>query len=149
MLTKITLVTDGACSGNPGPGGYAGILRWNDKSRKYAGFTKEATNNRMELTAVVEGIALLRRPCSITVETDSRYVCTGIANLKEWKDRDWRLRSGATPRNVELWQKLYQLISDNHHSIHYQHIEGHSGNPDNEECDKLAREQIKIHMKGV
>lgn len=149
MRTNIIISTDGACKGNPGPGGYCGILRYGKKELEVYGFMKFSTNNRMELTAVVESIRKLTRPCNITIETDSYYVCTGIAKVSEWEKNGWKLRSGSAPKNVELWKQFQAIINEGNHSIHYQYVKGHSGNEYNERCDKIAKMQIEIHLKGA
>ena len=147
-MLHIVLSTDGACSGNPGPGGYCGILQYKGHEKVVCGGTHATTNNRMELTAVIEAIKVLNRRCDVLVETDSHYVCTGIANSREWQDRGWKLRSGKAPANVDLWMELEEARAKYGHQIRYQYIEGHSGHPMNERCDKLAKEQIQL-IKGA
>lgn len=149
MRTFVTLSTDGACKGNPGPGGYAGIFESGRHYMEYAGFRPSATNNSMELLAVVEGVRKLTHPCHITVETDSHYVCTGIANAPEWALKGWKLRNGKVPANVELWKELAALAKAGNHVIRYKYVEGHSGNEKNERCDRLAKQQIELNLKGA
>ena len=149
MKTNIILSTDGSCKGNPGPGGYCGILRYKDKELEVAGYEPNATNNRMELKAVIEPLRRLKRPCNVTVETDSHYVCLGIAKVAEWERNGWKLRSGATPKNVDLWKEYQSLTTKGNHSIHYQYTKGHAGDEYNERCDKIAKSQIELHTKGA
>lgn len=147
MRINVTLSTDGACSGNPGPGGYAGILTYAGHEKIVKGSDPSTTNNKMELRAVIEGVRLLKKPCCVTVETDSKYVITGLAKGPEWAKRGWRLKSGAAPKNVEMWKELADLASKGNHTIRFQYIEGHSGNPNNERCDRIAKTQIQL-LKG-
>ena len=149
MRTNIIMATDGACSHNPGPGGYAAILRFGEAKKEIVGYEPKATNNSMELKAVVEGVRQLNRPCNIVVQTDSHYVCTGIANAPIWAKNGWKLTSGQIPKNIELWKELQALAAKGNHTLHYEYVKGHSGNPDNERCDQLAKEQIKLHTKGA
>lgn len=147
MRTQVILSTDGACSGNPGPGGYAGILVYNGVEREIVGGALRTTNNQMELRAVIEGVRALKRPCCVTVETDSKYVITGLSNGSEWAKRGWRLKNGSAPKNVELWKELAALCAKGNHSIRFQYVPGHSGNERNERCDALAKAQIQM-LKG-
>lgn len=138
----VHLFTDGACSGNPGPGGWACILRHvaTKKEREMSGGERETTNNRMELEAVIRGLDALKSPCRVEIFTDSVYVGKGITEwLKKWKSRDWQRREGKSlkpVKNVELWKQLDELI--NRHAVKYTRVPGHSGHPENERCDELA-----------
>ena len=147
MRINVTLSTDGACSGNPGPGGYAAILTYGEREKIVKGSEASTTNNKMELRAVIEGVRALKKPCCVTVETDSKYVITGLANGPEWAKHGWKLKSGGAPKNVEMWKELAELTSKGNHTIRFQYIEGHSGNRNNERCDKIAKTQIQL-LKG-
>ena len=139
---EVVLFTDGACSGNPGPGGWAYILRHRQtgKSREKWGSQLETTNNQMELTAVIRGLQALKRPTAVNVVTDSSYVEKGISEwMHRWKNNHWRRKtsSGYKPvKNLSLWQELDQL--DQIHSIVLERVRGHMGHPENERCDELA-----------
>ncbi len=136
------LYTDGACSGNPGPGGWAFILRHPSSGKQIERSDGEAqtTNNRMELTAVVRGLEALNKPSLVEIFTDSEYVRKGLSEwLSKWKANDWRRREGTQwkeDKNVDLWQQLDQLIA--RHQIKYPRVAGHSGHPENDRCDELA-----------
>jgi ribonuclease HI len=139
---RIHLFTDGGCSGNPGPGGWAFILRHlgTDKEMEQFGAEREATNNRMELTAVVKGLEALKRPCDVELFTDSVYVGKGLTEwLPKWKSNGWRRREGKSwmpIKNEDLWRELDQLALQ--HRIKYTRVAGHSGHPENDRCDELA-----------
>jgi ribonuclease HI len=148
MRTKVILHTDGACKGNPGPGGYAGILQYGEQELIVAGFSPKTTNNAMELAPVLEAIRKLKRSCDILVRTDSHYVCTGISNAPKWAKNKWKLSNGGEPAHVESWKELQALSAKYNHTIRFQYIKGHSGDPYNERCDQIANEQIELHLKG-
>lgn len=141
---EVHLFTDGACSGNPGPGGWAFILRHlsSGKEMEQAGYQENTTNNQMELRAVIEGLSKLKRSCRVEVFTDSVYVGKGISEwMAKWKTNGWRRREGKSwkpVKNVELWQQLDQQLS--RHQVKYTRVAGHSGHPENERCDELAVE---------
>lgn len=141
-LPKVILFTDGACSGNPGPGGWAFILRHpsSGKTLERSGAQRETTNNRMELQAVIEGLKALRQPSDVELVTDSVYVGKGLTEwLPKWKAHGWRRRErdGFKPvKNVELWQELDRLLGT--HRVRYTAVAGHSGHPENDRCDELA-----------
>ena len=139
--TEIRLFTDGACSGNPGPGGWAALLMWHDRERMLSGYEPETTNNRMELMAVIEGLrAIKRHDVPVRVWTDSTYVQKGISEwITAWKKKNWK-----KVKNVELWQELDQLVA-RFGDIQFHHVYGHSGHEENERCDKEARRQIKLN----
>lgn len=138
---KVYIFTDGACRGNPGPGGWGVVLRYGDNERHLFGGDKETTNNRMELLAVIEGLSALKRPCEITVTSDSTYVLKGIQEwLANWKKRGWKTASKKPVKNVDLWQRLDALIEP--HSIEWLWVKGHSGHPENELADQLANRGI-------
>ena len=146
---EVTVYTDGSCKGNPGPGGYGVILECNGQRREVAGFEPISTNNRMELTAVIAAVKHLNKPCNITIVTDSMYVCNGIACAKERAMNGWRLKSGARAKNYDLWQELTKVGVEGHHKFRFQHVEAHSGHPENERCDQLAKEQIELNLSKI
>ncbi|MFO0817807.1 MAG: ribonuclease HI [Pirellulales bacterium] len=134
----VELYTDGACSGNPGPGGWAFILRHvaTRKEKELSGAERETTNNQMELLAVIRGLEALRSPCRVHLFTDSIYVGKGLTEwLPGWKRRGWK-REGKPIKNIELWKRLDELAS--RHQLKFTHVRGHSGHPENERCDELA-----------
>lgn len=138
---EVRLFTDGACSGNPGPGGWAYILEHVATGRRKSQSDGEpsTTNNRMELMAVIRGLESLKRPCSVEIVTDSQYVAKGLIEwMPRWKARGWRRGKGANSqvKNLELWQQLDRLMAV--HRVRCTHILGHAGHPENEECDRLA-----------
>lgn len=141
MSDKVYIFTDGACRGNPGPGGWGVLLRFGDRERQLYGGEHETTNNRMELLAVIEGLSALKRPCNITLTSDSTYVLKGIQEwIKDWKKRGWKTASKKPVKNVDLWQRLDALIEP--HSIEWCWVKGHSGHPENELADQLANRGI-------
>ena len=142
-MQRVEIYTDGACSGNPGAGGWGVLMRWKDIEKELSGAEKETTNNRMEMTAVIEALQALKRPCNITLYTDSKYVMNGINEwLPNWKKNNWRTSNKKTQvKNVDLWQKLDELIAQ--HEIRWVWVKGHNGNEDNERVDELARNAIK------
>ena len=142
--STVQLFTDGACSGNPGPGGWAFILRHGStgKEREEFGGEAESTNNRMELTAVVRGLETLTRPCHVELFTDSVYVGKGLTEwMAKWKQNGWKRREGRAlkpVKNEDLWRRLDELLAA--HTLNYTRVAGHSGHPENERCDELAVE---------
>lgn len=137
-MKEVTIFTDGACSGNPGPGGWGTILDYNGRRKELSGGEKNTTNNRMELTAVIEGLKALKEKCKVTVITDSKYVSDGI-NLgwaRGWKANNWRKKNKKPALNPELWDELLTLIDN--HVVTIKWIKGHAGHPENERCDNLA-----------
>ena len=133
----VTIYTDGACKGNPGPGGWGAWIRWGEHEKELFGGEPRTTNNRMELTAVIEALAALKRPCHVTVHTDSEYVRKGMTEwMKNWKARGWRTADGKPVKNVELWQRLDALRE--RHQVHWRWVKGHSGDAGNERADALA-----------
>lgn len=145
-MAVVEIFTDGACSGNPGAGGWGAILRYGTTERELAGGEDMTTNNRMELTAVIESLKALKRPCDIVLCTDSRYVMDGVLQwLPNWKQNNWRTTNKRSAvKNLELWQELDSLLSK--HQIKWVWVKGHNGHPENERCDKLAREEAKKHL---
>lgn len=147
-MTVIELYTDGACSGNPGPGGWGCVLVAGKHTRRMSGFEPDTTNNRMELTAVIRGLSALLRPSEVLVTTDSQYVKNAFTEgwLDGWQAKGWKTRSGGPVKNQDLWMELCKLRRI--HALSWQWVEGHSGHVQNEQCDALARNAIK-HRKGV
>lgn len=141
-LRTVQLYTDGACSGNPGPGGWAFILRDVPTRRELEGFgsDKNTTNNKMELKAVIEGLKSLKKKCRVEIYSDSKYVLQGLESwMAGWKRNGWKKksRSGSSEiKNLELWKELDRLVSQ--HTVSFHHVRGHSGHPENERCDQLA-----------
>jgi ribonuclease HI len=135
---SVALFTDGACSGNPGPGGYAVILQYGQHRRELTGGFRRTTNNRMELTAVIKGLEALKEPCAVTIFSDSEYVINGISKgwARGWRAKHWRRAGGKTVPNWELWKRLLELCE--YHRVTLQWVEGHAGHEENERCDELA-----------
>lgn len=141
-MIRVEIFTDGACSGNPGAGGWGALLRYKDTEKELSGAEVETTNNRMELTAVIEALKALKKECNITLYTDSRYVMDGITQwLPNWKKNNWRTSNKKSPvKNIDLWQELDALSG--RHEIRWIWVKGHNGHAENERVDKLAREAI-------
>ena len=141
MTDKVVIHTDGACRGNPGPGGWGAVLRYRDSHKQLCGFVPETTNNRMELTAVIQALQALRRPCDVELVTDSKYVMQGINEwLPNWKQNGWRTAARKPVKNSDLWQQLESEVS--RHRLEWRWVKGHSGNADNELADRLANQAI-------
>lgn len=137
----VVVYTDGACRGNPGPGGWGALLRAGSHEKELWGGEKLTTNNRMELTAVIQALAALTRPCGVTLYTDSEYVRNGITTwIHNWKRRGWRTADGKPVKNVDLWQRLDELAAG--HRVQWRWVKGHSGDPDNERADALANRGV-------
>lgn len=137
-MKDVTIYTDGACSGNPGAGGWGTILSYNGREKELCGAEKQTTNNRMELTAVIEGLRALKEPCRVLIVTDSQYVVNGIEKgwAKSWKANGWRKKDKKPALNPDLWDALLGLLDK--HEVRFQWIRGHDGHPQNERCDALA-----------
>jgi len=137
-MTQIELFTDGACSGNPGPGGWGAVLRYNGVEKELSGGEKDTTNNRMELTAVIMGLKALKEPCKVHLTTDSKYVSDGISKgwAQSWKNNNWRKADKKPALNPDLWDELLSLLKL--HEVEITWVKGHAGHPENERCDKLA-----------
>ena len=143
-MTTVSLYTDGACKGNPGPGGWGALLLIGDVEKELFGGELATTNNRMEMTAVIEGLAALKRPCEVVVYLDSQYVRQGITEwIHGWKARGWRTAAKAPVKNVDLWQRLDALVAQSGHRIQWQWVKGHAGNPGNERADGLANRGVE------
>ncbi len=141
MSEMVEMFTDGACSGNPGPGGWGVLMRWKGQEKELWGGEPETTNNRMELLAVIRGLEALKRPVAVTVHTDSRYVHDGITGwIYGWKRNGWKTAAKKPVKNVDLWQRLDAALGD--HEISWQWVKGHAGHEENERADALARKGI-------
>ncbi|MBF0134930.1 MAG: ribonuclease HI [Magnetococcus sp. DMHC-1] len=144
---QVRIHTDGACSGNPGPGGWGAILRYGSHAREVCGFAAHTTNNRMEMLAAIHALHALKKSCQVQLITDSTYVKEGITQwIHAWKKRQWRKKDGSAVRNADLWQKLDLLTQM--HTVRWEWIKGHAGHPDNELADQLARQAIDMGLKG-
>jgi ribonuclease HI len=134
----VVVYTDGACSGNPGPGGWGAILVWGDKEREIKGGEPNTTNNRMELMAAIAALEALKRPCAVDIHTDSQYLRNGIMSwIHSWKRNGWRTSSKSAVKNVDLWQRLDAALAQ--HKINWHWVKGHAGHDMNERADALAR----------
>ena len=142
-LTKVEIATDGACKGNPGPGGWGALIRSGATEKELSGGEAITTNNRMELTAAIRALEALTRPCQVTLSTDSRYVMDGLTKwIHDWQRNGWRTADKKPVKNAELWQAL--LAAAKPHRIQWKWVKGHAGHPDNERCDRLASEAAKV-----
>ena len=140
-MTSVIIHTDGACSGNPGPGGWGAVLQYGDTVRELKGGAPLTTNNQMELTAAIEALTALKRPCQIELHTDSNYVKDGLTKwIHGWKKNGWKTSDKKPVKNVELWQRLDAARAVHHVEWHW--VKGHSGHPENERADALARAAI-------
>lgn len=137
-MKDVEIFTDGACSGNPGPGGYGVILRYQGRERELSGGEKSTTNNRMELTALIQGLQALKEPCRVTLYSDSKYVVDAIQKgwAKKWRANGWMRTKTERALNVDLWEKALQLLE--RHEMRFVWVKGHAGHPENERCDRLA-----------
>ncbi len=140
-LKHIDIFTDGACSGNPGPGGWGAILRWNGKERELSGGQALTTNNQMELMAAIKALEVLKEKCVVNLYSDSSYLRDGIKTwIHSWKKNGWRTAAKKPVKNMELWQELDEARSA--HDVTFHWIKGHAGHPENERCDELARQAL-------
>lgn len=146
IIKKVEIFSDGACSGNPGPGGYGVILRFGEHIKELSGGEHETTNNRMELTGVIKGLDALKEPCEVTLTTDSKYVVDSVTKgwVYGWKSKGWKKSDGKTALNVDLWEQLLPLLQK--HKVNFVWVKGHAGHPENERCDKLAVIQRDLNM---
>lgn len=141
MAESVILHTDGACRGNPGPGGWAAVLAYRDREKELYGYEPDTTNNRMELTAVIRGLEALQRPCEVRVITDSQYVMKGVTEwMAAWKRRGWRTADRKPVRNIDLWQRLDEALT--RHRVEWRWVRGHAGHDGNERADMLANRAI-------
>ncbi len=146
-MKEVTIYSDGACSGNPGPGGWGTILDYKGKRKELSGGDEHTTNNRMELTAVIEGLKALKEPCRVKIITDSQYVFNGITQgwAASWKANNWRKKDKKPALNPELWDELLGLVAK--HDVTLEWIKGHAGHPENERCDELAVAESQKYIK--
>ena len=137
-MKRVELFTDGACRGNPGPGGWGCILVYGKFRREMSGGEPETTNNRMELTAAIEGLAALKEPCEVVLTSDSKYLVDAVTLgwLDDWQRKNWRLKTRGAVKNADLWAKLADLLAT--HRVSFVWVKGHDGHPENERCDQLA-----------
>lgn len=141
MSDSVVVYTDGACKGNPGPGGWGALLRWKGHEKELFGGERDTTNNRMELTAVIQALATLKSRCRVAVYTDSEYVKNGITTwIHGWKQRGWRTADKKPVKNMELWQRLETLAAQ--HDVQWHWVRGHDGDPGNERADALANRGV-------
>jgi len=141
VAKQVELFTDGACRGNPGPGGWGVLMRYGDHEKQMYGGEKETTNNRMELTAVIEGLNSLKRQCSVKITTDSTYVKDGITSwIHNWKKRNWKTAAKKPVKNQDLWQALDKAVTE--HEVEWAWVKGHSGHRENDIADELANRGI-------
>ncbi|MBO7187095.1 MAG: ribonuclease HI [Clostridia bacterium] len=146
-MKKVTIYTDGACSYNPGPGGYASILMYNGVEKVISGGENETTNNRMEILAVITALKALKEPCEVDLYSDSQYVVDAFDKgwIYNWQNNNWKTSGKSQVKNVELWQELYSLTKI--HKINFIKVKGHADNEFNNRCDKIAREEVKKLLK--
>jgi ribonuclease HI len=142
-LNQVTVYTDGACKGNPGPGGWGAWLQYGSIEKELFGGEPNTTNNRMELTAVIEALKALKKPCHVNLYLDSEYVRKGITEwIHGWKAKGWRTAAKQPVKNADLWQQLDALVHDGVHHIHWHWVKGHAGDPGNERADALANRGV-------
>lgn len=148
-MKEIELYTDGACSGNPGPGGWGAILRYKGRERELSGGERETTNNRMELTAAIQGLEALTEPCAVKLYSDSQYLCKAVTEgwLRAWVARGWKKADKSAVLNVDLWQALLALLD--RHQVEFIWVKGHAQNQYNNRCDALAVEQSNFFKQGL
>ncbi len=137
-MKKVEIFTDGACSGNPGPGGWGAILRYGGHEKELSGGEADTTNNRMELTAVIEALKALKERCDVTVTTDAKYVCDAVTTgwAESWRAKGWRKADNKPALNPDLWEELLDLLS--RQNVTFVWVKGHNDHPENERCDRLA-----------
>jgi ribonuclease HI len=146
-VKEVTIYTDGACSGNPGPGGWGVLLMYMNNKKELSGFDKSTTNNKMELLAAIKGLEALKEPCKVSLYSDSAYLCNAINEgwLDYWKTHNWRTKSKEDVKNVELWEKLVELMGI--HDLTFIKVKGHADNEYNNRCDALATGEIAKNTK--
>lgn len=144
-MKNVEIYTDGACSGNPGKGGWGAVLVYGNTEKEISGAASDTTNNRMELTAVIEALKMLKEPCHVTLTTDSKYVCDAINKkwVYSWREKGWKKADRKPALNVDLWEKLLEQLEI--HKVDFIWVRGHNGHPYNERCDRLAvNEYLKL-----
>ena len=148
MKKQVTIYTDGACSGNPGPGGWGCILMYKEHRKESSGSAQNTTNNRMEITAALEALKLLKEPCCVDLYTDSAYLCNALEKkwLETWSRNGWKTASKSNVENQDLWKEL--LIQLQRHDVTFHKVKGHADNEFNNRCDKLAREAVQRIVSG-
>ncbi len=141
-MKKVEIYTDGACSGNPGHGGWGAILVYNGKEKEISGYSENTTNNRMELTGVIQALKTLKEPCEVNLTTDSKYVCDSVNKgwVYSWKNNNWKKSDKKPALNVDLWEELLNLLAM--HKVNFIWVKGHNSHPYNERCDSLATGEI-------
>ena len=141
-MRKVTIYTDGACSGNPGPGGYGTVLIHGEHRKELSGGEAQTTNNRMEIMAAIVGLEALKQPCEVALYSDSRYVVDAIEKgwVTRWKQNNWMRNKKEAALNVDLWERMLPLLDT--HNVTFHWVKGHAGHPENERCDELARAAI-------
>ncbi len=148
-MKHVTIYSDGACSYNPGPGGWACVLSYKGNKKEFAGFAEDTTNNRMELTAAMQGLLALKEPCNVSVYTDSAYIHNAFDKgwIIAWQNNGWRKADKKPVENQDLWKQILNLTKD--HNVTWHKVKGHSDDEMNNLCDKLAREQIQLYAKNI
>ena len=147
-MNAVEIYTDGACKGNPGPGGWGVLLKTADSQKELYGGELGTTNNRMEMMAVIEALSALKRPCQVTLHVDSQYVLKGMTEwLAGWKARGWKTAAKQPVKNVDLWQQLDELVRTSGHTIDWRWVRGHNGDPGNEHADMLANRGVEQALK--
>ena len=146
-LKHVEIYTDGACSGNPGPGGYGVILRYKQHERELSGGEAETTNNRMELSGVIAGLEALTEPCSVTIYSDSKYFVDAVEKgwAKSWREKGWMRNNKEKALNSDLWERILHLLD--YHQVKLVWIKGHAGHPENERCDEMAVAESRKYLK--
>lgn len=147
-MKNVTIYTDGACSVNPGPGGWGCVLIYNGVEREYSGFVNDTTNNRMEMLAVIEALKKLKEPCNVELYSDSAYVVNAFLQnwIKSWKEKDWKTSDNKPVKNLDLWQEIDELAQK--HNVKWFKVKGHSTNAYNNRCDALARGEVDEYLKS-
>ena len=147
-LNSVVIYTDGACKGNPGPGGWGALLKSQDAQKEIFGGEMGTTNNRMEMMAVIEALSALKRPCQVTLHVDSQYVLKGITEwIAGWKARGWKTAAKQPVKNVDLWQRMDEVITTSGHQIDWRWVRGHNGDPGNEHADMLANRGVEQALR--
>ncbi len=147
MTETVEIFTDGACKGNPGPGGWAALLRYKGVEKAMSGGQRNTTNNRMEIMAALMALETLKRPCKVTITTDSQYLMKGITEwLKNWKKQDWMTSQKTPVKNADLWKRLDEVAS--RHEVQWRWVKGHNNHNENERADALARNEIKKFLRS-